>query len=235
VQTIGELAGTHGFDVADIIVPARLADRPPPGRCGMHAAGPNRAVYELDGSALGLASIADAVRVIAQFVPDQEPFDPATLEISVSAPLLGRGDLSFARDGTGVAALVEGWSEPEEWGTWSVARNCVLRFELRPFPSRSIELVLACRAFVSERNPQLRVVCRVGNGVPQQLDFSTDAFAGLRRLMLDPAAIAADGTLTISLALSDPRSPADLALSSDVRPLGIGLERIWLERGARAA
>jgi len=57
----------------------------------------------------------------------------------------------------------------------------------------------------------------------------------LRGLRLDPAAIGADGTLTISLALSDPRSPADLALSSDVRPLGIGLERIWLDGGAAAS
>jgi hypothetical protein len=51
----------------------------------------------------------------------------------------------------------------------------------------------------------------------------------LRRLKLDPAAIASDGTLTISFALYDPRSPADLALSSDVRPLGIGLERMWIK------
>ena len=230
VQTIGELARTHGFDVADIIVPARLADRPPPGRRGVRAIGPNRAIYELDGAALGLASIADAVRVIAQFVPDQEPFDPDILEMSASAPLLGREELGFARDGTGVAGLIEGWSEPEEWGTWSVARNCVLRFEVRPVPSRPVELVLACRAFVSEKNPQLRVVCRIGDGALQQLDFSTDSFADLRKLMVDPAAIAAHGTLTISLALFDPHSPADLALSSDVRPLGIGLERIWLDR-----
>jgi hypothetical protein len=59
--------------------------------------------------------------------------------------------------------------------------------------------------------------------------FSLKAFAGLRRLRLDPAAIAADGTLAIHFALRDPRSPADMALSSDVRPLGIGIERIWLE------
>jgi hypothetical protein len=41
--------------------------------------------------------------------------------------------------------------------------------------------------------------------------------------------------VTISLALYDPRSPADLALSPDVRPLGIGLERMWIEAaGTRA-
>jgi hypothetical protein len=36
--------------------------------------------------------------------------------------------------------------------------------------------------------------------------------AGLKdeRLTLDPAAVAADGTVTIRLALSDPHSPADL-------------------------
>ncbi|WBL78687.1 glycosyltransferase [Bradyrhizobium xenonodulans] len=234
VQTIGELAHTHGFDAADIIIPARLADRPPPGR-GVRVTGPNRAIYELDCAALGLDSIADAVRLIAQFVPDQAPFDLAALETSVTVPVLGADELTFTRDGTGVGALIEGWSEPEQWGTWSIARNCVLRFEVRSVPSRPTDVVLACRAFVSEENPDLRAVCRVGNGALQQLTFSTDAFAGLRRLTLDPGAIAADGTLTIRLALSDPRSPADLALGDDVRPLGIGVERIWLDLGVRAS
>jgi len=229
VRTIGELARTHGFDVADIVIPARLADRPPPPGQRVRVTGQNHVVYELDGPVLGLNSIADAVRVIAQFVPDQEPFDPAALEAPVSAPVLGAEQLEFARGGAGVAALIEGWSEPEQWGTWSVARNCVLRFAVHPIPSRPVALVLACRAFVSDGNPQLHAVCRVGNGVQQQLTFSKEAFAGQRRLMLDPAAIAADGTLTISLSLSDPRSPADLGLSSDARPLGIGLERIWLD------
>nr|AWM03952.1 glycosyl transferase [Bradyrhizobium amphicarpaeae] len=233
VQTIGELARTHGFDVADIIIPARLADRPPPGK-GVSVIGQNRVLYELDGFALGLNSIADAVRVIAQFVPDQGPLDAMVLKAPVSAPVLGAKQLEFAHGGAGVAALIEGWSEPEQWGTWSIARNCVLRFEVHPIPSRPVELVLACRAFVSDRNPQLQAACRVGNGAPQQLTFSKEAFAGLRRLRLDPAAIAADGTLTISLSLSDPRSPADLGLSSDARPLGIGLERIWLEHDVGA-
>ncbi len=229
VQTIGELARTHGFDVADIVIPARLADRPPPPGQHVRVIGQNLVVYELDGSALGLNSIADAVRVIAQFVPDQEPVDPAVLETQMSAPVLGVEELEFMRDGAGVGALIEGWGEPEQWGTWSVARHCMLRFAVHPIPSRPVALVLACRAFVSEANPRLRAVCRVGNGPQQQLMFTTEAFAGLRRLMLDPAAIAADGTLTISLSLSDPRSPADLGLSSDARPLGIGLERIRLD------
>ena len=234
VQTIGELARTHGFDVADIIIPARLGDRPPPGK-GVSVIGQNRVLYELDGSALGLNSIADAVRVIALFVPDQGPLDPTALKAPVSAPVLGAEALEFAHGGAGVAALIEGWSEPEQWGTWSTARNCVLRFEVHPIPSRPVELVLACRAFVSDSNPQLQAACRVGNGAPQQLAFSREAFAGLRRLLLDPAAIAADGTLTISLSLSDPRSPADLGLSSDARPLGIGLERIWLDHDVSAS
>lgn len=235
VQTVGELARMHGFDVADIIIPARLADRPPPGK-GVSLVGQNRVLYELDGSALGLNSIADAVRVIAQFVPDQAPFDPTALEAAaVSTPVLGREKLDFSRGGAGVAALVEGWSEPEQWGTWSVARHCVLRFVVDPIPSRPTALVLMCRAFVSDGNPRLQAVCRVGDGPQQQLTFTQGAFAGQRRLTLDPATIAADGTLTISLSLSDPRSPADLGLSSDARPLGIGLERIWLDDDVRAS
>jgi hypothetical protein len=226
--TIRDLARLHGFDVADIIVPSCHVDRPPP-RSGVHVTGPNRVLYELDGAKLGLNSIADATQLIAQFVPDQDTFAPVDIQEAAPLPILGARELHFARDGAGVAALLEGWSEPEEWGTWSIARNCILRFEVHPVPARPVEIVLSCRAFVSEANPELRAVCRIGQGAPQELVFSLEAFAGLRRLRLDPAAIAGDGTFTIGFTLHDPCSPADLALSSDVRPLGIGIERIWLE------
>ncbi|MBR0778028.1 glycosyltransferase [Bradyrhizobium diazoefficiens] len=226
--TIGDLARLHGFDLADIIVPSRLADRPAPG-AGVHVTGPNRVLYELDGAKLGVDSIADATRLIAQFVPDQATFDPVDSRHSAPSPILGAQELRFARDAAGAAALLEGWSEPEEWGTWSIARNCRLRFEVRPIPARPVEIVLSCRAFVSEGHPDLHAVCRIGDGAPQEMVFSLKTFAGLRRLRLDPTAIAADGTLAISFTLRDPRSPADMALSSDVRPLGIGIERIWLE------
>ena len=157
--------------------------------------------------------------------------DLAGIKAPGQTPRLDAAGLVFARDGNGIAALVEGWSEPEEWGTWSIARRCVVRVALQGAPVRPMRIGLSCRAFVSAGNPSLRATCRVGSGPPQQLEFSTASFAGVRMLALDPAAIPVDGTVTISFALTSPRSPSDLGLGSDVRPLGIGLERIWLADG----
>jgi hypothetical protein len=227
LRTIRDLAAMHDFDITDLVIPPRRSDRPVMDK-GVRATGAHRVHFKLDGAALGLGSIADAVRVVSQFVPDQGALDLADIEAVGRLPLLDGDGLDFVRGGGGVAALVEGWSNPEEWGTWSIAKSCTLRFAMRSASPRRARINLACRAFVSDGNPVLRVTARVGNGTPQDLEFSTESFAGVRALELEPAAIAADGTLTVSFALTNPRSPADLALGPDVRPLGIGIERIWL-------
>jgi len=227
LQSIRGLAARHAFDVTDLVIPARQPDRPAPGK-GVRATGAHRVQFELDGAALGLRTIADAVRVIGQFAPEAGPSDLSSRETAGRTPRLDGRGLDLGHGGNGVAALMQGWSEPEEWGTWSVARHCTLRLEVDPVPPRPRDIRLSCRAFVSGPNPVLRAVCHVGEGPAQELIFSTSAFAGVQTLLLDPAAIAADGTFTISFALTDPRSPADLGLGPDVRPLGIGIERIWL-------
>lgn len=227
LQSIRELARRHDFDVADLVIPSRLPDRPAIGK-GVRATGVHRVQFGLDGATLGLDSIADAVRVIAQLTPQQGPLNLADTAASLRSPRLDAEGLDFTRDGRGVAALVEGWSASEDWGTWSIARRCTLRLTVDPVPSRAARIGLACRAFVSSGNPLLRAVCRVGDGAPQELLFTTESFAGERTLALDPAGIEPDGTLTISFALTEPRSPSDLGLGPDVRPLGIGLERMWL-------
>jgi hypothetical protein len=225
LQCIRDLAGRHRFDPADIIVPARAASRPPLG-AGVTVQGPNRLQFRLDGDALGLRSIADAVRVMAQFIPGSEALDMSDLPGTPDVPVLGSLALDFCRDGNGVAALIEGWSEPEAWGTWSTAKTCSLRLKLDPMPTGPTLVTIACRAFV--HGTQLQVGCRVGDATPQQWIFTPSSSSGPRSLRLDPAMVAADGQLTLTFTLSEPRSPADLGLNPDVRPLGIGIERMWI-------
>jgi hypothetical protein len=230
LQTIRDLATWHRFDPAEIIVPVRTAGRPPLGT-GAIVQGPNRIQFRLDGAALGLQSIADAVRAMAQFIPGSEALDmsglhrpdpPETLDV----PVLDSHGLDFRRDGKGVAALIEGWSEPEDWGTWSTAKTCSLRLKLDPMPTAPVLVEIVCRAFVHEA--QLQVSCRVGDTTPQQWIFTPASSRGSRSFRLDPAAVAPDGQLTLTFTLSEPRSPADLGLNPDVRPLRIGIERMRL-------
>jgi hypothetical protein len=223
LQSIRDLATRHRFDAAEIIVPARTASRPPLG-AGVTVLGPSRLQFRLDGDALGLHSIADAVRVMAQFVPGSEALDMSDLPGTPDVPVLDSLGLDFGRDGNGVAALIEGWSEPEAWGTWSTAKTCRLRLKLDPIPARPVLVKIACRAFV--HGPQLQVGCRVGDTTPQQWIFKPSSGSESRSFRLDPEMIAAGGQLTLTFSLSEPRSPADLGLNPDVRPLGIGIERM---------
>jgi hypothetical protein len=225
LQSIRELATRHRFDPAEIIVPARTTSRPPLGG-GVTVEGPNRLLFRLDGAALGLQSIADAVRVMAQFIPGSEALDMSGLPDTPDVPVLNAHGIDFHRDGKGVGALIEGWSEPEDWGTWSTAKTCSLRLKLAPMPKGPVLVETACRAFVHES--QLQVTCRVAGTTPQQWTFTPESRSGLRSFCLDPATIEPDGQVTLTFTLSEPRSPADLGLNPDVRPLGIGIERMWI-------
>jgi hypothetical protein len=227
LQSIRDLVALNDLDLAEIIVPARQEDRPPLGT-GVEIQGSNRVQFRLDGAALGLKTIADAVRVMAQFVPGQVQLDRAWRPAEAGIPVLDSAGLDVTRAGGGAAALVEGWGEPEDWGTWSAAKTCRLRFRLDPLPVWPVVIEFACHAFVSARNPALQVSCRVGQTAPQDWAFSTGSAKGGRSLLLDPAGVGSDGVVTITFRLSTPRSPADLGLGADVRPLGIGLQRMWI-------
>ncbi len=226
-RSIEALVAAHDLDPAEIILPARAASRPAivP---GVTRQGARRVLFQLDGDALGLRSVEDAARVVAQFVPAATAFDVAGFPVEPPRPLLARDWLEFGHDGLGGSALLEGWSEPEEWGAWSVAKSCSLRLFLSQRPIQPVRVELVCRAFLAGAQVQLTAECRVGDTAPQALNFAAGSAAGRRFLTIDPAAIAFDGSVMIAIRLSEPRSPADLGLNADVRPLGIGLEKLRL-------
>jgi Glycosyl transferase family 2 len=239
-QSLLDLAHRHGFDPFTLAVPARAASRPGL-RTGLRLDGPARVEFVLDGDALGLCHIADAVRVMAQFLPRIDALDlaetaappqtspaptqqPQTPQLQ-TAPLPGLG---FGRGGAGLAVLGEGWSEPEEWGTWSVARFCSLRLAIRPLPVAPVTMALACRGFVTAAHPSLAVRTQAGTAAPVEREFTLAAPAAEWRLLLDPAGFAPDGSVRISFTISEPHSPAELGASDDTRPLGLGIERLWI-------
>ena len=226
-RSIQALVAEHGLDPAEIILPARAADRPAMST-GVTRQGSRRVLFQLDGDALGLRNVEDAARVIAQFAPGAAAFDVANFPVVPPRPLLAREWLEFGHDGPGAAALLDGWSEPEEWGAWSVAKSCSLRLYLSQRPIQPVRVELICRAFLAGKHAQLKAECRVGDTAPQELSFAAGSMAGRRFLAIDPSAIAFDGSVTVAIRLSEPRSPADLGLNADVRPLGIGLERLRL-------
>jgi hypothetical protein len=123
---------------------------------------------------------------------------------------------------------------PENWGTWSVQKRCVLRFDLGQFTGRPLSIMVACRVF-QYRN--LQVGCYVEGGpiqrwhfaIPEGDTFATQEAKELCRLRIDREVIPPSGDLSITFLIPDSASPAELGLSADDRRLGIGLERMWIE------
>ncbi len=59
---------------------------------------------------------------------------PGIRQLLMGKPAHMGDTLAFGVGGNGVSAFVLGWGEPEEWGTWSVAKRALLTFAVEPNP-----------------------------------------------------------------------------------------------------
>jgi glycosyltransferase involved in cell wall biosynthesis len=215
-----------GLDPGDVPVPPRMQHSPAPPD-GVHVLGPYEVLFVFDGNRIGLRSIADAVSLMAQLVPS-----PATMVMpeprdSDGTPVVSTEALSFAKGAGGTNALVSGWAEPESWGTWSVDREAVLNLALPASADRPVRLALHFRT-VPLPSDQPRVVeCAIGERTLQRWEFSHSDYEGVRLIDI-PRDASSAGVLDLKFLNLDARSPKELGLSEDVRPLGIGVERIRL-------
>ncbi len=184
----------------------------------------------LDGSALALQTVVDAIRLLAQLVPGQAVLDIALQEqVEWTVPLLRVGQpLIFRTGAPGTGALAEGWSNPEIWGTWSTAERCLLRLKVEPVSRTPLSAELLCQACVHPRQPNLEVECRVGQWSDRWL-FPMEEASSARRVVIPKEAIGTDGEVDIHFFIREPRSPAELGVGPDTRPLGLGVKQIRLE------
>lgn len=224
MAVIAELASLHGFDARDIVVPARRQERPVANSRGATSLEDGRIHFEIHGDAVGLANVFDAAQLIGEIIPGKVG-EIRPLAESGGIPVLGPQGLAFGRRGNGVSALQEGWSEAEDWGTWSVAKTCRVRFRIEAGAAAPPHIAIGCRQFVTEGHPRLTVRCRVNGRVAAERVFVFGAPVEPLEIVLEPAT-SKDGLIDLQFDVAEPRSPVDLNLSDDVRALGIGLE--WI-------
>ena len=118
---------------------------------------------------------------------------------------------------------VKGLSWIEPWGRWSDAnlrRNVIIRF-MDPLP-RAFTLMLRGQAFGP--NAEQPVTIRIGRET-ETITLSSNMEDRHVRFDLGDRA-----EREIEITPPVPVAPRDLSVSHDTRRLGIGLERIWLER-----
>jgi hypothetical protein len=134
---------------------------------------------------------------------------------------------SFSRSGRGAKYLCGGWSDPEEWGVWTMQHLAHMLFNCRDFLNQDVLLKAIISAFCPEQFPSTTTevvvnghqlcVWRVGNE-PQAFE------------VLIPAALLQRASLHVVFRILDPRSPVTVGFSADDRLLGVGLHQLEFSR-----
>jgi len=176
--------------------------------------------------------IVDGFRVLAPKWKDCAVFDQQAI-VSIGADKVGeykKEGIVFTAKGNSKDYVVWGWSSPEEWGTWSDGDSSVVVLKLATLPGTDMSLLIESRAFVNDKHPIQEVEVLVNRRSLERLTYTTASSAGVRVVKIPQALIAQnDGNLLIQFKLKNPKSPAEIGLSGDVRRLGLGLVSLRLD------
>ena len=130
--------------------------------------------------------------------------------------------LDFSSSGNASEFMAFGWSAPEQWGTWTDGPRAELIFRLTPPPVKDVVLSVMVSAFVSDHHPSLDVDVFVNGHILARWSFANGQNVGERQIII-PLNIAKEPTLRVDFRMYDPKSPAELGLSTDGRELGLSM------------
>ena len=225
---IQELAKRYKIDLAEVSVPART-DYKPILECGEMVLGRNQRRYVIDGHDKGIATIADATKVAAPLISHPGQDDQIEVEVQNSKPVHLGQPVTFDVYGNGVSALLSGWGEPEEGGTWSIGKRAIIQLSVKDkktFPARA---TIKFMPFLHGPHNQLDVRCRSHNAELVSWICSEASWQSVD-FTIPAEAVAADSTVYLEILISNPCSPAELGISADARQLGIRIARLEFDQ-----
>lgn len=145
-------------------------------------------------------------------------------QIAHLPPLAAQMPLTFTEQSTGVAYLLDGWSHPESWGTWSQGQQAQISL---PLASAEINhLTLDLQPLVGGRLRAQPVHLRI-NGVAlesHQLHEATRITITLPEIIRQQ--LQTTPLLQLELHLPKAISPTELGLGYDPRRLAVGITRL---------
>ena len=160
--------------------------------------------------ALGLR----AITLTEDFLEKMEPVSPGE-------------KLGFGSSAKGVHYLQEGWSDPEDWGTWSASRSATIF--LKASPAQVDSVVIDFAAAVSPSHPVQRVEILVNGS--QAFSGSISERSGTIEFKI-PEVAKSDSFkgITMEFRLPDAARPKEMGTGEDMRTLAIGLQAITLKQ-----
>jgi hypothetical protein len=139
-------------------------------------------------------------------------------------------EILFGTGSKGASALGEGWSDPEQWGTWTdeARSSLLLLLEGESVPK---QLELDVSALLADAQPTRDVECWLNGTLADTLHFDRIRNSGKRRVAMPiaAAAVAAETrVLDVQFRMTPPLSPKALGVGDDTRTLGMALRSIKL-------
>jgi hypothetical protein len=119
-----------------------------------------------------------------------------------------------------------GWSQKEDWGTWSDGSEAIIRFSEDQWKGSS-RLIISGKAFLTRNHISQTFEAEV-NGVFAGSLRVTEANSEFAWLLDTPRGLVMSGEVVLKIRTPGAKSPFELGLSADTRELGIGLVTIEL-------
>ncbi len=117
--------------------------------------------------------------------------------------------IRFEKSGNGDQYTAGGWSEAEDWGTWTKGYGAELRFPLKEVIAGPARFIVEFAAYVRPKHPKLRVYVACGSEVVGEWSIETGQVE--RHSAVIPPSITAQGRdLGITFHIINPVSPAEL-------------------------
>lgn len=143
-------------------------------------------------------------------------------------PIRLGGRLQFRQSGNGLVYLVEGWSGPEPWGTWSEGASAAV---ILPMNDNLKMVVIEADALVTPAHPEQRIRVLL-NGVSVKDATLTSSTGNRIEVSISDKLrthLSENGYLRMQFEIPDAAKPADLGINDDNRILGFGLVSITLQ------
>jgi hypothetical protein len=138
--------------------------------------------------------------------------------------------IDFTEGGNGENYLWSNWATPDPTGRWTEGEEATLRFRLDSGPTTAqTASFLVSDCMVDRRSsPSLPVQVLANGRLVDEWALGPERGPQVRSFSLSPDLLRSDQDLVIAFRVPEPRSPASLGWSNDVRPLGIHLARACL-------
>lgn len=122
-----------------------------------------------------------------------------------------------------------GWSDAEQWGTWSSGEQATLQLNFHPPESGKVVMTIIGNAFVNELHPEQKIILLIDGKQADAWTVKHPAAKIERRIVIDTHMLDSQVRLSLEFKLPNATSPSILGLSGDSRKIALGLSEIRLE------